>query len=259
MVGYVNGGVSMVFDVVVLAGRKNQGKLSSVSQEVWEANIDIAGKPMLHWVLEAFEPLEDIKTIVVVGPEGELKRFSSPKVRFVEPGPDLISNLKSGLDASSTEYVIVSTSDIPLITPEIVRSFIKQCLATGADFCYPCSTKEDCEQKYPGVQRTYVTLRDGTYTGGNMFFVRKAVIDCSWEMLEKMVEYRKSPVKMASLLGVGLLARLLFRLAGVREIETRVYELMGFRGAGILGAPPEIGVDVDKPSDLELCRRVLTR
>jgi hypothetical protein len=45
----------------------------------------------------------------------------------------------------------------------------------------------------------------------------------------------------------------------VGEFEKRVQEILGFEPRVILGASPEIGVDVDKPSDLELCRRILAK
>lgn len=37
----------MKIDAVVLAARANTGRLASLSDEALEANIDIAGKPML--------------------------------------------------------------------------------------------------------------------------------------------------------------------------------------------------------------------
>jgi hypothetical protein len=43
----------------------------------------------------------------------------------------------------------------------------------------------------------------------------------------------------------------------VTEIEARVEEILGMKGAGILSLYPEIGVDVDKPSDLALARALL--
>ena len=43
----------------------------------------------------------------------------------------------------------------------------------------------------------------------------------------------------------------------VTEIESRVEEIVKVKGAGVISLFPEIGVDVDKPSDLELVRAIL--
>jgi len=247
----------MRIDAVVLAGRENTGKLSGESSEKYEANIDIAGKPMVAYILGALQAVSRVGDIYLVGPKEGLARYESERVKLVEPGDSLFDNVKIGLDRANTEFVLVSASDVPLVTSRMIDEFLDQCLATGADFCYPVSEKADCERAFPGVKRTYVTLREGTFTGGNIFFVRKSIAGRTWSMVEKMIEYRKDPLKMASVLGLGLLVKLMLKTAGVSEIERRVGDLLMITPKAILRASPEIGVDVDKPSDLELCRRIL--
>ena len=247
----------MNIDAVVLAGRENTGKLSGESSERYEANIEIAGKPMVMYILEALQAVSRVGSIYMIGPRDGLARYESARLRLIEPGDSLFDNVRIGLDRATTEFVLVCASDIPLVTSQMIDGFLDQCLATGADFCYPVSEKTDCERAFPGVKRTYVTLREGTFTGGNIFFVRKSIAGRTWPMVEKMIEYRKDPLKMASVLGLGLLVKLMLKTAGVEEIERRVGELLMINPKAILRASPEIGVDVDKPSDLELCRRIL--
>jgi len=246
-------------DAVVLAARPNTGKLAETSSEPLEANIEIAGRPMVSYVLSSLLDLPEISRVLLVGPQDGLSRYRGDRVDIIEPAEDLFANVKLGLSRAETEFVLVSSSDIPLITAAIVKDFIATCLASGADFCYPISRKEDCEAKYPGVKRTYVKVKDGVFTGGNLFFVRKSIVERAWPTAERMIALRKSPLKMASLLGAGLLLKVVLGVAGVKEIEDRVASLLSIRPKAIVGAPPEIGVDVDKPSDLELCRRVLRK
>ena len=249
----------MKIDSVVLAGRPNTGKLSSVSNEPLEANIEIAGRPMVSYVLAALSGVPDVSKVLLVGPKDGLGRYESDRIVVVEPGEDLIENIRIGLEKASTEYVLVCSSDIPLITSDILADFLEKCISIGVDFVYPVSRKEDCEARYPGVKRTYVKLKDGTFTGGNVFFVRKAIVDNAWPMVEKMVTYRKSPLKMASFLGFGLLLRIALGLSGVQEIENHVGKLLGITCKALIGASPEMSVDVDKPLDLEICRLVLEK
>lgn len=244
-------------DAVVLAARANTAKLASESSESLEANIDIAGKPMVRYVTEALLALPEISRVLLVGPEEGLRQYLQDRVLTVEPAGDLFSNVRIGLAQAHTEYVLVCASDIPLITPEIMSRLLKECLDSGADFCYPVSRKEDCERMFPGVERTYARLKDGTFTGGNVMLVRRDVVERAWPLVEKMLEYRKSPLKMASVLGFGLVLKVLLGIAGVAEIEKRVGDMLSIRPKAITGASPEISVDVDKPSDLSLCRRIL--
>ncbi len=244
-------------DAVVLAGRANTGGLAQDSDEELEANITIAGKPMVSYVLETLLALPQIGNVLLVGPKEGLSMHLGPRVFPVEPGGDLIDNVKAGLAGTSTEYVLVCASDIPLVTVDVMSHLLAECLRQGADFCYPVSTKEDCDRMFPGVHRTYLRLRDGTFTGGNVMFVRKEALVNAWPLIEKMLTYRKSPIKMASFLGFGLVIRVFLGLASVAEIEKRVYDMLSIKPKAIVGVSPQISVDVDKPSDLALCRSIL--
>ncbi|HHX29008.1 MAG: molybdenum cofactor guanylyltransferase [Bacillota bacterium] len=249
----------MAVDAVVLAGRENTGKLREASPEKWEANIEIAGRPMVTYILDALKAVPKIGTIYLIGPEEAVGRYACSKVRVVEPGGGLLENVRKGLSAARSECVLVCASDIPLVTAEIVGDLIDRCLESGADFCYPVSSKDDCDRAFSGVKRTYVTLREGTYTGGNVFLVRKSAVERAWPMAEKMIGYRKSPAKMVAVLGPGLLLKFVLKLASVADLERKVAGLLDLKPRAILNASPEIGVDVDKPSDLELCRRELAK
>lgn len=249
----------MKIDVVVLAGRENTGKLAGGSSEKLEANIEIAGKPMVAYILEALKKVPRVGQMYLVGPKEGLAQYEDEQVRLIPPGQDLFENVQIGLDHVETEFALICASDIPLVTPAILEDLLDKCLQTGADFCYPVSEKKDCDAAFPGVKRTYVVLKEGTYTGGNVFFVRKAVTQKAWPMVEKMIAYRKQPLKMASVVGFWLLLKLMLKQAKVTEFESKVGHILGIRPKAILGASPEIGVDVDKPSDLELCRRILAK
>ena len=249
----------MAVDAVVLAGRENTGSLRDESPEKWEANIEIAGKPMVTYVMDALKAVPMIGAIHLVGPEEALARHAGSRVVLVDPGGDLMENVKKGLSAATTECVLVCASDIPLVTAEVVEDLLSRSLQSGADFCYPVSSKEDCERTFPGVKRTYVTLRDGTFTGGNMFFVRKSVVERAWPMAEKMIGYRKSPLKMVSVLGPGFVLRFALKALSVSDLERKVGSLLNLKPKAILNVSPEVGIDVDKPSDLELCRRELAK
>ena len=65
----------------------------------------------------------------------------------------------------------------------------------------------------------------------------------------------QEPLAIERLLGLSLSLVLLNQLS-LREIEAR-FRVLHCRGVGVISPYPQVGIDVDKPSDLELVRQVL--
>jgi len=71
------------------------------------------------------------------------------------------------------------------------------------------------------------------------------------------VALRKKPLQMARLLGLYYLLKLITGRLSIAEIERRIEQKLHFKGAAVVTPFAEIGIDVDKPSDLALVREVL--
>jgi len=247
--------VGMV-SAVVLAGRANDGKLKDASPEPWEGLIEIGGKPMVAWVLEALLGSKQVGHVVMVAPRDPFAVFERDRVSVIDPPGEVIDNALAGFRACPPgEFVLASTSDIPFVNPGVVDRFLQQCSEREGDFYYPVASKESTEKRFPGVKRTYVTIREGTFTGGNMFLVRRSKADTIASKTGKWVEYRKNPVKQAALLGWTFVMRLMLASLSIPELEKTISKYLGCQGRAVISHDPEIGTDVDKPSDLELARR----
>ena len=246
-------------DAIILAGAKNTGPLKGCSNSPYEAGIEIAGRPMVELVVEALLKVKRVDRIVVVVPEGILSPDLEREIwKAVLPGETMVDSLLAAFEAlEPDEPVLVVTSDIPLITPEAVDDFLDRCGRRSAEVYYSFVSKEVNERKYPGVQRTYVRLKDGTFTGGNIILIHPRVVREHRKRLIQAVALRKQPFKLCRLLGLRFFVKLLFGRLTVGEIERRVERILHLRGAGIVSPYPEVGIDVDKPSDLELARKAL--
>lgn len=242
------------FDVVILAGAPNRGSLTEVSSATWEALVTVASRPMVEYVIDTMTLLENVGKIVLVGPE-ELRNIK-PNVSFTLCKDTLVDNLKVGVDALGPDrspYTLIVTSDIPLISVAAVHDFITQCLRyEDAKVFYPLVTREINEASYPEVQRTYFTLREGTFTGGNIMLIDPSVLDSHYELIRQIVDLRKNPAKIIKILGFKCIYKYIKKSLSIAEIEDRAEEILGFRGKAIISLYPEIGIDVDKPSDLSL-------
>ena len=248
-------------DAVVLAGAPNTGRLHEVSPEPYEALIEIAGRPMLAYVLDALRASSQVDRLVVVGPPELDPVVAAAGAERADAGPDVVVNLRAGvaaLGAAGSRYILISTSDIPLLTPEAVDDFLTRCREMGdLDVYYPVVRRERSEEVYPGVERTYVRLKDGSVTGGNLFLMRADVLERSEGLLAEAISLRKHPLRMSRLLGPRVLVKAAVRTLSADDVERRVEELLGLRGRAVFTPYAEIGVDVDKPSDLALARQVL--
>jgi len=252
----------MQYDAIILAGGKSSRELKSVAPYANEALIVIGKFPMIYYVYKALRASALIRNIVVSGPIEALKNGILPQDKqlfYVESGRSAIESFAHGADflkkVGITPKILVLPTDIPFITCEAIEDFLQQCEKYPADFYYPVTSKEINDQKFPGVERTYVHLKEGCFTGGNLFLIDKSIIDKCLDMGLKLEKRRKKPVAMARLFGFKLLLTYLFNQLSIGKAEERFFEVMGFRGKGIISNYAEVGVDIDKPSDLEIAQK----
>lgn len=249
-----------MLEAIVLAGSPNDGLLQECSAAPKEALIRIAGRQMVEYVLEALDGTAEIESIIVVGVSPEdLKYRGSRPVRCVPGGRDILASLEQGLRVASSDRVLLVTGDIPLINAAVVTSFLRQCGDRKADVYYPIVSREDSEKRFPGVQRTYATLREGCFTGGNIFVVNPAIVTSCYSQIRQGTELRKSPWKLCRLLGIGFLCKYLCRSLSLGELELKLMKLFSLEAKIVVTHHPEIGVDVDKPGDLRIVEAVLSR
>lgn len=156
------------------------------------------------------------------------------------------------------EQILLATGDIPLLTTEVAEYFLETCAALEGDLFYPIVPKQVNEEKYPGVERTYIKLREGVFTGGNLFLIKTRIIERCLQEATKLVNLRKSPLALASHVGWGLLWRYLTLQLTLPLVEKEVSRLLGgVKGVGVICPYPEIGIDVDKKSDVILVKKFL--
>ncbi len=246
----------MNVDAIILAGGRTNNKLRRYSKAEHEALIKIADTPMVEYVIKAARSSKYINNLAIVGPAEEIKKSVSEKIDIIVNSTyTLLDNIKRGLEIlNNDDYVLIITSDIPLITDEIIDDFIQSCMNKDADIFYPIVSKKVNKMSYPGVKRTYVHLVEGTFTGGNIMLIKPAVLYNTLDLLNKVIIWRKKPWRLSQLLGFKFVFKFIFGTLTLSEIEDRVAKLTGYKGMGMISRHPEIGFDVDKPKDLIMMR-----
>ena len=246
-------------NAIILAGKKDTGKVEENNRFANKALLLIKEIPMIEYVVNALQESDLVKDIAVVGPEYDLAPFLGKKVRKVLNSTDsIVENVQIGLDYFSDESkALILTSDIPLITGEIIDRFIKKCELHQAFFYYPIILKKNILRKYPEAIRSYVNLKEGIFCGGNMVIVGKPVFDRNRQLLNELYQNRKDVKKYISILGAKFLVKYLMKSLTIDEIEEKAAEIVGYPVKSILIEDPEVMIDLDKLSDYELITQVI--
>ena len=137
-----------------------------------------------------------------------------------------------------------------------VNDLVAQAETVHADVVYPIIPKDSCERSFPGGKRTYVTLREGTFTGGNGVVAARNFVELRRDLIQRLFEARKHPLKLASMFGLSFIVGLLTRRLTLPDLEARAGEIIGGRVGAVVSLYPELGFDVDKLADLNLARQV---
>ena len=253
----------MSVDVVVLAGGRNGADMRAATGVENRALMPLGDGTMLDYVTAALRRAASVRDIYVVGevPTGT-------GYHTVSGGATLLDNLMAGLREAGSgaggEQVLISTSDIPFLTPEAVEDFLVSATQSGADICCSYVPVEMCYARFPDMKRTAVKMREGQMTLGNLMLINPQFLIANQVLIARAYDARKSPIQVARMLGAGLLIRLLLAqlltpsLLTIGALENGVGRLLGgARAAGIRSEYPEIGTDVDKPADVAIARRLL--
>jgi molybdopterin-guanine dinucleotide biosynthesis protein A len=245
-------------DTVILAGDSASPMLNDAENK---ALLKINGKYMIDYIIDALRKSKDIGRIIVVGPEKELRLHIGDRVdAIVGDKGSIMNNLKAGVEYSGNrESVLACTCDIPLITPAAINDLVTRSRALKADISYPIIDKTVCLKKYPKAVRTYVKLKEGSFTGGNVFYINPLVIDLVYDLSSKLLDARKNPIKMARLMGFSFLLRLITGTLSIKNAESKVSGMFNIKAYAIISEYPEIGNDVDKQVDVEVAALYLNK
>ncbi len=241
-------------DAIVLAGGPRDELAAHAPGAPNKAFVEIRGVTLVERTLRALRASSGVGRIVAVAP---------PRMRGVpalaladEVRPDGVrirDSLRSGLAGFDLGAdLLVSASDLPILTPEAIDDFISRAKAADADLTYGCLEKATHMAKYPDAPHTWARLRDGTYCGTGLITLRPRVWPSLEKVIERLGEARKNPLKLASLFGWRILWRFALGRLTIAQAEARASYVIGAKARAIVSPYAEIGINVDRVSDIAL-------
>lgn len=251
------------YPAVVLAGyspRKPDPLALALGAER-KALIEVAGKAMVQWVVQALRASGRIGLIAVVGvgPEdgadlGDVLHVPNQEGQF----DNTLAGIRAVQErAPQTEMVVVASGDIPLLRAETVDWYVDTCERRPVDFYYTLIEQKVMEKQYPGSGRSYVPLVEGRFCGGDLSWVRAAVVRNNEQLVRDLLARRKNAFAQIRLAGYGTILKFLLRRLSIRDAERVGSRLMHCDTRIIVSPYADMGMDVDKPHQLDMARRIL--
>ncbi len=224
--------------------------------------IPIAGKPMVQWVADALVGSDRIESLAVIGlKEGDVNPGPKP-ICYVADHGSLIDNVLAGVEAIKkialdSHKILLSSSDIPLVTPEIIDEFIDICLEKKGEIHYTVIEEKVMEARFPNSKRTFTRLKGGRYAGGDLLMLDTRAVDTNIELFRGATGNRKNFLAQARMIGFTFIFRFLFRLMDLAEGERRVCTAFNIDGRVLDYHRAEVAMDVDKLDHYRLVKREL--
>ncbi len=228
--------------------------------------VDVVGTPMLVRVVEALTASPSIGAIAISIEAPEVLEALAPvaeavaagRITVLTSGPTTSVSVLRAVETLGSPYpLLIATADNPLLTPGMVEHFCAGALASDADLTTALASETVVREAVPTTQRTFLRFRDGRYSGCNLYALTgEAGLGAVrfWAAAER---HRKRPWRLVATFGLGSLVLFLLGRLTLDDAFARASRVMKVRTKALKLPFPTAPIDVDKPADLALVRRIL--
>lgn len=228
-----------------------------------KALLDVAGKPMIQWILDAVSGSSGISRVFVAGLDAGHALVCSKPIEYLPDQGSLLENIRSGAKAilerdGETRYGLFISSDIPAITSATIDWIVSNMPEGEWDLIYNVIERSVMERQFPGSGRSYIRLRDMEVCAGDIHVINLQEANGRDSQWNRIRDARKNPVKMGMMIGLLPLWLVLSGRGTLEHLTTVVSARLGLKGYSRLCPFPETGMDIDKPFQLEILRAYLS-
>ena len=230
----------------------------------YKVMLPLAGKPMIQWVLEAIDASTVVERVIVIGLPEITDLRCKHEVVMIKGQGDVLANIKAGADEvlrvhPDAKKAFIISGDVPCITGQMIDWMAGQIMQGEADVYYPVVERNEMEKVFPASRRTYVHLKDGDFCSGDVLGINPQAAGADSPLWHRISAARKNPVQQASILGIDTLFLLLLRQLALEDAQNIVSKRMGIHGKVVRIPYAEMGMDVDKPFQLDMAAEYLER
>ena len=235
----------------VVLGGGGGDELSRAAGVSAKALVPFGGQPLVSYVLGALQATPRVARILYVGEASPAITAQTEQV--LPAGTTFVESFSVGLEAALAlaprSPVLVTTADLPWLRAAALDDFLAA--AAGAALAYPIVRKETALAQFPEQQRTFVKLKDGRFTGGNLMLLSPEMVPVLLPFTERAYQGRKNPLALARLFGLDFIVKLAAGQLSLKAIEARATRILGLPVRALETPHASIGADVDKLEHLK--------
>ncbi len=254
------------YTAIVLAGKRpGVDPVAAANGEIYKAMVLVAGKPMLthvvsavcrsdriaHLIIVAGEGLADIQTVTGFVDAADGKPVSTVTAK------QTLSDSVLGAIASQPEGTkfLVTTSDHPLLTTEMVDDFLERA-ETHSGVSIAFVDQQTIESAHRNMKRTYLRFRGVNVSGANLFAFNGKNGLHAVEVFRRIEANRKSPLKMVATFGLVNLIGFVTRAFTLDQAFRRISKITRCPMLPVRLQHANAAVDVDRLADLRAVEKI---
>lgn len=254
---------------LILAGQRYKNdEVARHGGKNYKAFVELHGKAMILHVLDSLRKHPEIGRILISLPDDADIDAECPALAALidgekiirvtaenRPSSSVVKTMEEHLDLRTP--LLLTTCDHPLLTTDIVSSFLDGFKSSNADAVAALTPVDMIEQCYPGVKRTRMRFKDGDYTGCNLFAFKGAEAIAAPKFWMKLDQNRKKPWMIAVQIGLDVALLYLLKRLTLNDVLRRLGDKIEARLSPVILMNPHAGIDVDTIKDYELVSQIM--
>ncbi len=230
-------------NAVITAGARVDAEFAGRIGTPVKALACVAGRTLLSASIDAARQA-GVTRLAVVGGSEVSEACASSVERVIEESASGAANLQKALHAwNEREPLLYMTSDMPFIGGAALRDFVEAAPADALGL--PVTACSDFERRFPGAPRFGIEIGRERIVNGGVFWIPAGAASAVEKLAMRFFQTRKSPARMALLLGPALCLRFALRRLTIASLEAEARRRLGIPALAIRNAPPELAYDVD--------------
>lgn len=254
-------------DVVLLAGGQlaKDDLLRREYQGCHRSLINIHGKPMVQWVINALTGCDSIRDIYILGLPQETSLDSTKPLHFLPDEGNLFDNIRTGVQRAAQDHplqskVMIAAADIPAIHVDAVNWLIKQVSEDPTALLYYCVISQQVmESRFPKSDRSFIRFKDISVCGGDLNVIDHKLLSEEKPIWKQISDARKHPLKQVRMLGLDSLILIALHLLTLEKAVEMVCKKLSVNARALISPFAEMGMDADKPNQLAILRQDLEK
>ncbi|MGD2098952.1 MAG: nucleotidyltransferase family protein [Desulfobacterales bacterium] len=259
-------GTASPFTAIILAGKRpGKDPVAEAAGVACKSFAPIAGRPMVHRVLDALTAARYVGPLILCGPpqslieqEPELKtRLESGEVNWIASHPTPSLSTYHALQAfPDNKPALVTTADHALLTPQIVDYFCDKSRRLRCDVSAGLTEYDGVMAAFPDTRRTAIKFQNGAYSGCNLFGFLNSKSDRAAQFWRRIEKERKKPLRMMQILGWWTIVQYLLGRISLDDGLERLSKKMQVSVRAVLLPFPQAAIDVDTADDWHFVQRL---